>query len=57
MTALLGIGWYLWGAFLPAEDDPGREYMAAPIYMLVIAIVLSVVAWIGCIIARARSTR
>ena len=54
VLAAIGIVWYLWGAFLPAESDPGREYLAVPQYLLVLAFLVGLVAWIGCRICRAR---
>lgn len=52
IPAAIGVVWYLWGAFLPAELDPGREYIAAPQYLLALAIITGGVAWIGCRVAR-----
>lgn len=57
ILAAIGIVWYLWGAFLPAEADPGREYLAVPQYLLVLAFVVGLIAWIGCRIARAGRVR
>jgi hypothetical protein len=37
---------------MPAEVAPGAEYIAAPQYLLMGVILLSVVAWLGCLIAR-----
>jgi hypothetical protein len=57
VPALIGIVWYLWGAFVPAELDPGREYIAAPQYLLVLAVVTGVVAWlVGKIVRSTRSS-
>ncbi len=36
------------------EVAPGAEYIAGPQYLLIGVVVLSIVAWIGCRIARAR---
>ena len=55
IPAAIGVVWYLWGAFLPAELDPGREYIAAPQYLLGIAIIAGIVAWIGCRVVRSAS--
>ena len=52
VPAVLGALWYLFRAVLPAEVAPGAEYIAGPQYLLVGVIVLSLVAWIGCLIAR-----
>jgi hypothetical protein len=53
IPAAVGAVWYLWRAVLPEEVAPGREYLAAPQYLLIAVVVLAVVAWIGCRIARA----
>ena len=53
IPALMGTVWYLWRAILPEEVAPGREYIAAPQYLLLGVIVLTFVAWIGCRVARA----
>ena len=53
VPAAIGIVWYLWGALIPAELDPGREYIAAPQYLLIAAILTGIVAWVCCRVARA----
>jgi len=52
IPAVLGAIWYLFRAVVPAEVAPGAEYIAAPQYLLMGVILLSVVAWLGCLIAR-----
>jgi len=52
IPAALGAIWYLFRAVFPAEVAPGAEYIAAPQYLLMGVILLSVVAWLGCLIAR-----
>lgn len=52
IPAALGSIWYLFRAVVPAEVAPGAEYIAAPQYLLMGVILLSVVAWLGCLIAR-----
>jgi hypothetical protein len=52
VTAAIGIVWYLSGALVPAELDPGREYIAAPQYLLGCAVIMGIVAWVGCRITR-----
>ena len=52
IPAALGAVWYLFRAVMPAEVAPGAEYIAGPQYLLMAVILLSVVAWIGCLIAR-----
>jgi hypothetical protein len=53
-TAVIGSVWYLWRAFVPDPVAPGVEIIAAPQYLLPLAILLSVGSWIGCLIARSR---
>jgi hypothetical protein len=53
IPAALGAVWYLWRAVLPEEVAPGREYLAAPQYLLLGVVALSIVSWIGCRLARA----
>jgi len=52
IPSVLGAIWYLFRAVFPAEVAPGAEYIAAPQYLLMGVILLSVVAWLGCLIAR-----
>ena len=52
IPAALGAVWYLFRAVMPAEVAPGAEYIAGPQYLLMGVILLSIVAWIGCLIAR-----
>lgn len=54
IPAIIGIVWYAWDALLPADHDPGRVYIAAPPYLLMIAILVGAVSWAGCIVARSR---
>jgi hypothetical protein len=54
IPAVFGAVWYLWRAFVPDAVAPGAEYIAGPQYLLMGVVVLSIVAWIGCRIARAR---
>jgi hypothetical protein len=53
-TAVTGGVWYLWRAFMPDPVAPGVEYIAAPQSLLLLVVALSVLAWIGCLIARSR---
>jgi hypothetical protein len=55
IPAIVGAAWYLWRAVMPEGIAPGREYIAAPQYLLMMVIGLGIVAWIGCRIARVRS--
>jgi hypothetical protein len=52
IPAGLGAVWYLFRAAVPEKVAPGAEYIAGPQYLLMGVIVLSVVAWLGCLIAR-----
>jgi len=52
VPAVVGIVWYLWDALLPAELDPGRVHIAGPQYLLMIAVLMGLVAWVGCLVAR-----
>jgi hypothetical protein len=54
IPAVFGAIWYLWRAFVPDPVAPGAEYIAGPQYLLMGVIVLGIVAWVGCRIARAR---
>ena len=52
IPAALGAIWYMFRAVVPEEVAPGAEYIAGPQYLLMAVILLSVVAWLGCLIAR-----
>jgi hypothetical protein len=54
IPAVVGGAWYLWRAVSPAEVAPQAEYITGPQYLLMGVILLNVVAWIGCRVARAR---
>ena len=54
LPAIIGIVWYLSDALFPAEQDPGRVYIAGPQYLLATAIVTGLVAWIVCAIVRSQ---
>lgn len=54
IPAAMGAVWYLWRAILPEEVAPGREYLAAPQYLLLGVLCLGIVSWVGCRVARAR---
>lgn len=54
VPAVLGAVWYLFRALVPNPVAPGAEYIAGPQYLLLGVVVLSVLAWVGCRIARAR---
>ncbi len=44
--------WYIGGAIIPNDSDPGREYFAIPIYLVMGVVAMSVVALIGCLMTR-----
>jgi hypothetical protein len=52
IPAIFGGLWYLYSALLSADPGAGREYIAAPIYMVIGALVIGVVAWVGCMMTR-----
>ena len=52
VPAILGAIWYLFRAVVPADVAPGAEYIAGPQYLLMGVILMSVVAWIGSLVAR-----
>ena len=54
IPAVFGAVWYLWRAFMPDPVAPGAEYIAGPQFLLIGVVLLSIVAWAGCRIARAR---
>ncbi len=54
LTAGIGIMWYLRDVLFPAEQDPGRIFLAAPPYLLVIAILMGLCASVVCAMARSR---
>jgi hypothetical protein len=47
VPAVFGAAWYLWRAVSPEQVAPGREYIAGPQYLLLMAIGLWIVAWIA----------
>jgi len=55
VPAGIGIVWYLWDALIPAELDPGRVYIAGPQYLLGLACITAILAWVVGIVVR--STR
>lgn|GEM_PF-744411 len=54
IPAFIGISWYLGDALFPAEQDPGRVYLAGPQYLLVIAVLAGLCACTACAILRSR---
>jgi hypothetical protein len=51
---IIGSAWYLRDVLFPAAQDPGRVYLAAPVYSLVIAIVTGLFACTACSLVRSR---
>lgn len=54
LPAIVGIAWYLHDALFPAEQDPGRVYIAGPQYLLVIVLLTGLCSWVMCAIIRSR---
>lgn len=54
IPAAVGAAWYLWRAVSPEELAPGREYIAGPQYLLIMAFALWVAAWIAGRLVRLR---
>jgi hypothetical protein len=54
IPAAFGAVWYLWRAVSPEEVAPGREYIAGPQYLLIMAFALWIAAWIAGRIVRLR---
>jgi len=51
VPAAFGAVWYL-GALLPNDVDPGRQYFAGPLYLAMWVVAMSIIALIGCLVAR-----
>ena len=56
VPALIGSVWYLYRGLVPEDVAPGREILAGPQYLLLLAIGLWMVAWIACRIVRSGKT-
>jgi len=54
IPAAIGVIWYLWDALFPAELDPGRVYIAGPIYLVIWASIAGIASWVACVVARSR---
>lgn len=54
IPAAIGVIWYLWDALFPAELDPGRVYIAGPIYLVIWASIAGIASWIACVVVRSR---
>jgi len=56
IPAVFGAAWYLFRAVVPEQVAPGREYIAGPQYLLILAIGLWIIAWVVGRIVRAGKT-
>ena len=54
LTAVVGIAWYLRDALFPAAQDPGRIFLAAPLYLFAVAVLTGLCASVACAIVRSR---
>lgn len=52
IPAIFGAIWYLFSALLSADPGAGREYIAAPIYMLIGVFVIGIIAWVSGTVTR-----
>ena len=55
VPAAFGLLWYLSGIVAQGADS-GREYFAGPFYLLALAIVTAILAWIGYLVMRSNKT-
>jgi hypothetical protein len=55
VPAAFGLFWYLSGIVTRGADS-GREYFAGPFYLLALAIVTAILAWIGYLVMRPKKT-
>lgn len=56
VPAVFGIVWYAGGVITSGSFDAGREYFAVPLYLVMWVLAMSIVALIGCLIARSSSS-
>lgn len=52
IPAAFGALWYVAGVIIPNSTDPGREFFAVPIYLVMWVVAMSVIALIGCLVVR-----
>jgi len=52
LPAAFGALWYIAGAIIPNSTDPGREFFAVPLYLVMWVVAMSIVALIGCLVVR-----
>ena len=55
VPAAFGLLWYLSGMVARGADS-GREYFAGPFYLLALAIVTAILAWIGYLVMRSNKS-
>jgi hypothetical protein len=55
VPAAFGLFWYLSGIVVRGNDS-GREYFAGPFYLLALAIVTAILAWIGYLVVRSKKS-
>ncbi len=55
VPAAFGLLWYLSG-IVARGNDSGREYFAGPFYLLALAIVTAILAWIGYLVVRSKKS-
>jgi len=55
VPAAFGLLWYLSGIVVRGNDS-GREYFAGPFYLLALAIVTAILAWIGYLVVRSKKS-
>ncbi len=55
VPAAFGVVRYL-GAMLPNDVDPGREFFAVPMYLVMWVVAISIIALIGCLVVRSSAT-
>ena len=55
VPAAFGLLWYLSG-IVSRGNDSGREYFAGPFYLLALAIVTAILAWIGYLVVRSKKS-
>ncbi len=55
VPAAFGLLWYLSGIVVRGNDS-GREYFAGPFYLLALAIVTAILAWIAYLVVRSKKS-
>jgi hypothetical protein len=52
VPAAFGALWYIGGVIISNDSDAGREYFAVPLYLVMLVVVMSIIALIGCLVVR-----